>query len=114
MYVWIKPQEITMRHALMLLASLAFVTPAVAQDRETVSTTVSMNDLNLTSREGQRAAALRVKQAAVALCGSLADVRDLAQANEIKRCQAEAMRTGTAATARAIAAAGAAPQVALR
>lgn len=104
-----------MRQALMLLAPIALVvTPAAAQQRETVRATVSLKDLNLTTAQGQRVAALRVRQAVRAICGMASDARDLAQVADISRCRAEAMASGTAATARAIAVAGAAPQVALR
>lgn len=103
-----------MRHMLMLLAAIAAATPVLAAERETVNATVSMKDLNLASRDGQRAATRRVKRAAIALCGALAETRDLGRMADIKRCQSEALASGMAATARAIAAAGAAPQVALR
>ena len=104
-----------MRQALMLLAPIALVAvPAAAQERETVRATVSLVDLNLASAKGQRVAAQRVRHATALICGTAADTRDLAQIANIRRCRSEAMTSGTAATARAIAAAGAAPQVALR
>lgn len=101
--------------AMLALATplILLATPALAQPRETVRVAVSLKDLNLATPEGQRAARLRVRRAAIVLCGVDA-TRNLAELSDANRCQAEALASGRAATARMIAAATGADQVAAR
>lgn len=96
---------------LALGASNALAQTASA-DREPISTRVSLKHLDLTTPQGQRAAIQRVERAANALCARGGRVT-VYEAREAALCEADALASGRAAAARAIAAAqGRAPMVA--
>ncbi|MBX9816008.1 MAG: hypothetical protein A4S12_08890 [Proteobacteria bacterium SG_bin5] len=105
-----------MRFVTLIALPLALsATTAFAQtttNREPVTAAVSLEHLDLTSARGQQAAQARVERAAHQLCDLNArpSLFDVAESN---RCYADALASGQAAAARAIAAAqGRAPMVA--
>lgn len=79
---------------LFAAAALAIV-PAAAH-AETVSTSVSYADLDLSSPQGQATLKTRIAMAVNTVCGSANGAIDLAQRMEVNKCRSAAMHNAFA------------------
>jgi UrcA family protein len=95
-----------------LLSSLLFASTAMAEPRQRAVETVRIADLDLGTAKGRASLDSRIRQAVNSACG-LASPVDLAGANDIRHCRAEARRLAQRQVDRALASAGQATTTAM-
>lgn len=97
--------------AAAVLVLLTTAPAAAASDRDTMSVTVAMSDLDLGKASDLARLDARINRAANVVCGS-GDVRGTQARNSFTNCKTAAMRAARTQTERAVASAtGAAPKV---
>lgn len=98
--------------ALALIASVATITPAVAEASEpqTVSSIVHTADLDLSSANGRQELDRRIVQAAREVCGEASPV-DLEGRNAVRQCRADTIAAATKQRDQLLAAAKAGPAI---